>query len=177
MVHQTVFRSQSRTGTWTWTRKRTGIQTRTWAQTHGHAHGHEHRHGQGYGHLTHLESFNFIYYFFKNQPIHFVADTFCPAIRFVADMFCCRYVLSPTCFVADMFCCRYVLSPIYFVADMFCHRYVLSPICFGPIHFVRYVLSTYQIYFCISTTESMECKIAGAIQQCGQGHGNMSGNM
>ncbi len=64
VVHQTVFRSQSRTGTWTWTRKRTGIQTRTWAQTHGHAHGHEHGHGQGYGHLTHLESFNFIYYFF-----------------------------------------------------------------------------------------------------------------
>jgi hypothetical protein len=40
--HQTVFRSQSRTGTWTWTWARTGIQTRTWAQTHGHEHGHEH---------------------------------------------------------------------------------------------------------------------------------------
>jgi hypothetical protein len=57
----------------------------------------------------------------------FVADTFCPAIHFVADMFCRRYVLSPICFVTDMFCHQYVLGRHVL------SRYVLS----------RYVLSMY----------------------------------
>jgi hypothetical protein len=80
---------------------------------HRHEHGHEHGHGQGYGHLTQLNRHIYLLLFLKP------ANTFCPAIRFVVDMFCCRYVLSPICFVtntfwADLFC------PDTFCPNMFC---------------------------------------------------------
>jgi hypothetical protein len=101
--HQTIFRSQSRTLTWT----RTRTWTRIWTPD------------------TAWRSF-FDYLFFKP------ADTFCRQYVLSSDMF-----LSPIRFVADMFCRQYVLSPICFVLDMFCSPYVLSLIRFVPIRFVH----------------------------------------
>ncbi len=46
------------------------------------------------------------------SPILFVADTFCPPVRFVR-----RYVLSAGRLVTDTFSRRYVLWLVRFVAD------------------------------------------------------------